>query len=65
MSDAVTYYALFDEGGAPQGFFASDVVPTPPEGATKILPEQWLEFIAHPGRRRWEGGATAHAGAAR
>lgn len=84
----VERYALFDDAGFPEAFFASDVQgprllpiygdapepsaddPSPvqpvighepnpaiPEGAREISDADWLDLLAQPGRRRWDGSS--------
>lgn len=53
----IIFRAVFDNVGFPTGFYPSDVWPEAyPEAAITITREQWLEFINHPGFRRWENG---------
>lgn len=50
-------YATFDVGGFPTAFYSLDINgDSIPIDAIEISNEQWLEFIANHGSRRWENG---------
>ena len=49
--------AVFDENGLPTAFYSSDIHgDNIPEAAIEITDEQWIEFIEHPGARKWQDG---------
>jgi hypothetical protein len=41
----VAYFAIFDADGYPEGFFPSDIWPTPPDGATEITTVQYQRLL--------------------
>ncbi|MDR3641102.1 MAG: hypothetical protein P4L39_07245 [Humidesulfovibrio sp.] len=48
-------FAVFDDEGLPKGFFTPVVHSHIPHGSCRISVEQWHEFIANKGARRWDG----------
>jgi hypothetical protein len=54
----IRYFATFDDDGFPTSFFPSDVWPEAqrPVEAVEISSEQYREFLAYPGERKWLDG---------
>jgi hypothetical protein len=51
----VRIFATLNDDGTPNGFYPSDIWPTPPESAVEISPDDWREFLDYQGQRRWDG----------
>ena len=47
-------YGIFDANGFPQAFYDDEIHANIPPEAIPLTEEQWLEFIHHQGRRRWD-----------
>jgi hypothetical protein len=52
------YFAVFDTSGFPTAFYNDDISPSIPDGTVEISEEQWQDFVAHVGLRKWDA-ATA------
>ena len=52
-------FAMFNEAGFPTGFWVPEAYDDPntriPADAISITPAQHIEFLTHPGLRRWSG----------
>lgn len=51
--------ALFSADGSPSAFYDTAIHGAGiPADAVAISDAQWLDFVSHPGRRKWQGGAV-------